>query len=71
MDKDEKNSCNCSGSRCKYNQKKKQLLKDRIKVNMITKNFVAFGFKVRMIINLNSHLPVEIIVRPKIKEVLI
>jgi len=71
-DKNKKKSCNCSGSsvRCKYNQKKKHF-KDRTNVKLITKNFVAFGFKVQMIINLNSQLPVEIIVKPKDQEILI
>lgn len=60
--KDKKRSCNCSGSRCKYNQMKSNASNN---LKKITKNFVAFGFKVRMLIDINSQLPVEAILKPK------
>jgi len=59
---DKKRSCNCSGSRCKYNQKQSTA---KTNLKKITKNFVVFGFKVRMIIDINSQLPVEVILKPK------
>jgi len=60
--KDKKRSCNCSGSRCKYNQSK---FNAKINLKKITKNFVVFGFKARMLIDINSQLPVEAILKPK------
>jgi len=54
-----KKSCNCSGSRCKYNQKKKRF-QDEPAIKLITKNFVAFGYKIRMIINVSTQLPLEV-----------
>ena len=60
--KDKKRSCNCSGSRCKYNQRKSNANNN---LKKITKNFVAFGFKVRMLIDINSQLPVEAILKLK------
>jgi len=59
-----KKSCNCSGSRCKYNKKQKHS-KDDTNVKLITKNFVALGFKAKMVINTNTQLPVEVILIPK------
>jgi len=60
--KDKKRNCNCSGSRCKYNQKQSTA---KTNLKKITKNFVVFGFKVRMLIDINSQLPVESILKPK------
>lgn len=60
--KDKKRSCNCSGSRCKYNQRKSNA---NNKLKKITKNFVVFGFKVRMLIDTSSQLPVEVILEPR------
>lgn len=60
--KDKKRSCNCSGSRCKRNQRKSNANNN---VKKITKNFVVFGFKVRMLIDINSQLPVEAVLIPK------
>lgn len=57
-----KRSCNCSGSRCKYNQRKSNTNNN---LKKITKNFVVFGFKVRMLIDINSQLPVEAVLIPK------
>ena len=59
-----KKSCNCSGSRCKYNKKQKHS-KDESNVKLITKNFVALGFKVKMVINANTKLPLEVVLTPK------
>ena len=59
-----KKNCNCSGSRCKYNKKQKHS-KDEINVKLITKNFVALGFKAKMVINADSQLPVEVSLIPK------
>ena len=59
-----KKSCNCSGSRCKYNKKQKHS-KDETNVKIITKNFVALGFKVKMVINANTKLPLEVVLTPK------
>lgn len=60
--KDKKRSCNCSGSRCKYNQRKSNANNN---LKKITKNFVVFGFKLRMLIDINSQLPVEAVLIPK------
>ena len=59
-----KKSCNCSGSRCKYNKKQKHS-KDEANVKLTTKNFVALGFKAKMVINANTKLPLEVILIPK------
>lgn len=59
-----KKSCNCSGSRCKYNKRQKNS-KDETNIKLITKNFVALGFKARMVINTSIQLPVEVILTPK------
>lgn len=59
-----KKSCNCSGSRCKYNKRQKNS-KDETNTKLITKNFVALGFKARMVINTSIQLPVEVILTPK------
>jgi hypothetical protein len=59
-----KKSCNCSGSRCKYNKKQKHS-KDETNVKLITKNFVALGFKAKMVINAYTQLPLEVILAPK------
>lgn len=59
-----KKSCNCSGSRCKYNKKQKHS-KDEANVKLTTKNFVALGFKAKMVINASTQLPVEVILTPK------
>jgi len=61
-----KKSCNCSGSRCKYNKKQKSS-KDKTNIKLITKNFVALGFKVKMVINASTKLPIEVILTPKEK----
>ncbi|MEA2021198.1 MAG: transposase [Candidatus Caldatribacteriota bacterium] len=61
---DGKKSCNCSGSRCKYNKKQKHS-KDEANVKLTTKNFVALGFKEKMVINASTQLPVEVILTPK------
>ena len=57
-------SCNCSGSKCKYNKKQKSS-KDKNNIKLITKNFVALGFKAKMVIDANTQLPVEVILTPK------
>jgi transposase len=59
-----KKSCNCSGSRCKYNKKQKHF-KNETSVKLITKNFVALGFKVKMVINTSTKLPLEVTLIPK------
>lgn len=61
-----KKSCNCSSSssRCKYNKKQKSS-KDKTNVKLITKNFVALGFKAKMAINANTKLPLEVTLTPK------
>ena len=59
-----KKSCNCSGSRCKYNKRQKNS-KDETNTKLITKNFVALGFKAKMVINASTQLPVEVILTPK------
>jgi len=59
-----KKSCNCSGSRCKYNKKQKHS-KDETNVKLITKNFVALGFKAKMVIDASTKLPLEVILIPK------
>ena len=59
-----KKSCNCSGSRCKYNKKQKHS-KNETNVKLITKNFVALGFKAKMVINAYTQLPLEVILTPK------
>lgn len=59
-----KKSCNCSGSRCKYNKKQKHS-KNESNVKLITKNFVALGFKAKMVIDASTQLPVEVILTPK------
>ena len=59
-----KKSCNCSGSRCKYNKKQKHS-KDEANVKLTTKNFVALGFKAKMVINACTQLPVEVTLTPK------
>ncbi len=59
-----KKSCNCSGSRCKYNKKQKHS-KNESNVKLITKNFVALGFKAKMMIDASTQLPVEGILTPK------
>ena len=61
---DKKKSCNCSSRRCKYNKKQKHS-KDETNVKLITKNFVALGFKVKMVINTSTKLPLEVILTPK------
>jgi hypothetical protein len=62
--KGKKKSCNCSGSRCKYNKKQKHS-KNKINVKLITKNFVALGFKVKMVIDASTKLPLEVTLEPK------
>ncbi len=59
-----KKSCNCSGSRCKYNKKQKHS-KNESDIKLITKNFVALGFKAKMLINKTTQLPLEVILTPK------
>jgi len=59
-----KKSCNCSGNRCKYNKKQKPS-KDEANVKLTTKNFVALGFKAKMVIDANTKLPLEVILTPK------
>ena len=59
-----KKRCNCSGSRCKYNKKQKHS-KDKTNIKLITKNFVALGFKAKMVINASTQLPVEVKLTPK------
>lgn len=59
-----KKSCNCSGNRCKYNKKQKHS-KDKTNIKLITKNFVALGFKAKIVINANTKLPLEVILTPK------
>jgi len=57
-------SCNCSGSKCKYNKKQKSS-KDKTNIKLITKNFVALGFKAKMVIDASTKLPLEVILTPK------
>ena len=59
-----KKSCNCSGSRCKYNKKQKHS-KNESNIKLITKNFVALGFKAKMVIDASTKLPLEVILTPK------
>ena len=59
-----KKSCNCSGSRCKYNKRQKNS-KDETNIKLITKNFVALGFKAKMVIDARTKLPLEVILTPK------
>jgi len=59
-----KKNCNCSGSRCKYNKKQKSS-KDKTNIKLITKNFVALGFKAKMVIDANTKLPLEVTLTPK------
>jgi hypothetical protein len=59
-----KKSCNCSGSRCKYNKRQKNS-KDETNTKLITKNFVALGFKAKMVINASTKLPLEVTLIPK------
>jgi len=59
-----KKNCNCSGSRCKYNKKQKHS-KDEANLKLTTKNFVALGFKAKMVINASTKLPLEVILTPK------
>jgi len=59
-----KKSCNCSGSRCKYNKKQKSS-KVKTNIKLITKNFVALGYKAKMVIDASTQLPVEVILTPK------
>lgn len=59
-----KKSCNCSSSRCKYNKRQKNS-KDETNTKLITKNFVALGFKAKMVINASTQLPLEVILTPK------
>jgi len=60
--KGKKKSCNCSGSKCKYNRRKSD---ENNNLKKITKNFVVFGYKVKMLIDINSQLPLEAILRPR------
>jgi len=60
--KEKKKSCNCSSIKCKHGQKKSDANNN---LKKITKNFVVFGFKVQMLIDINSQLPVEVILKPK------
>jgi transposase len=57
-------SCNCSGRKCRYNKKQKSS-KDKTNIKLITKNFVALGFKAKMAIEVRSKLPLEVILTPK------
>ena len=59
-----KKSCNCSGSRGKYNKKQKHS-KEETNVKLITKKFVALGFKAKMAINASTKLPLEVTLIPK------
>jgi transposase len=59
-------SCNCSGSKCKYNHNQKQKhSKDETNVKLMTKNFVALGFKAKMVIDANTKISLEVILTPK------
>lgn len=60
----QKKECNCSGSKCRY-QKIKKTSESDANIKLITKNFAAFGHKVRMIINGNTKLPIEVSVLKK------
>ncbi|HER25128.1 MAG TPA: transposase [Candidatus Atribacteria bacterium] len=57
-------SCNCNSRKCKYNKKQKSS-KDKNKIKLITKNFVALGFKVKMVIDASNRLPLEVALTPK------
>jgi len=59
-----KENCNCSGSRCKYNKKQKHS-KNEANIKLITKNFVALGFKAKMVINASTKLPLDVTLTPK------
>jgi len=59
-------SCNCSGSRCKYNHNQKQKnSKEDTNLKLMTKNFVALGFKAKMVIDTNTKIPLEVTLTPK------
>jgi transposase len=57
-------SCNCSGSKCRYNQKHSKL-HEKLKTHI--KHFVVNDFKVKMIIDSVSQLPAEAILSPSTK----
>jgi len=59
-----KKNCNCSGRRCKYNKKQKHS-KNEANIKLITKNFVALGFKAKMVINASTKLPLDVTLTPK------
>lgn len=61
---DGKKSCNCSGNKCKYNQKNSKL---QGKPKTQIKHFVVNDFKIKMVIDLISQLPLEVILSPKKK----
>jgi len=63
-DKGKKKSCNCSGNRCKFNRKRSKE-KNNSKTNI--KNFAASCFKIKMTINNDSQLPIEVVLMPKDK----
>jgi len=63
-DNGKRESCNCSGSKCKYNKKQKSS-KDKTNIKLITKNFVVLGFKAKMVIDASTKLPLEVILTPK------
>ncbi len=59
-----KRSCNCGGKRCKYNQKKKSS-PEELTIKLSTKNFVAFGYKIKLIIDTSTQLPQEVYLTTK------
>jgi len=61
-DADGNKSCNCGGNRCKFNLQyinKKNNLKTCIKI------FIVDGFKIKMIIDKATRLPIEVILKSK------
>jgi len=59
-----KRSCNCGGKRCKYNQKKKSF-PEELTIKLSTKNFIAFGYKIKLIIDTSTQLPQEVYLTTK------
>jgi len=61
---DGKKSCNCSGKKCKFT-KKNSKVQEKIKTQI--KHFAVNDFKVKMVIDSESLLPIETILSPKKK----
>ena len=48
-----------------YSGIRKKHSKNESDIKLITKNFVALGFKAKMVINKTTQLPLEVILTPK------